>query len=601
MAGLCEGGNESPGSLKANKLQKLEEKRQKAERRKKREEKRKQKQIMKMKEKEAREMNLKIAIEERKLLIAQRKLESIRLLDELFERVKDKDKINKDKLQDKERELRNKLVKKYKSVQEQQLEEQREKLLQTIEGKNKLRSVLASTSKKPDTAEQSSGSSDSSSEEDSSNSTELTSHRETSWKEKQDFDGKKYHFVSQYKDRYWYQSKHYFEDTQSYMYPYDDRGGPALHSDFFKTYHNQRFPPNMRFNHRGGFYPRRRGFYVPRWQRNSRGGQGYRNFAAQGFSSDSFYYDDVTNDYYRYFQKLAKGKRNDASDATSEDTLSVVIPDRGHFPLIQGAGQCLGQDHTQSLGPDQDLVPGLGPINISGRVQDLGHKENLVHDHGAIQKLGQSLETDRSHVQSGVMVSRQEVQLENIGETVIFQWVEKVRELLQQLQLQASSEEEECVVDLPTECSDTKTKSTAGPEIIHGDTITDRKSVFQGHAAFVFSAEEVSLVLEELYKNKKVANATHNIYAYRIYKEDTKCSVQDCNDDGEAQAGGRLLHLLQILGLQNVMVVVTRWYGGVHLGPDRFRHINNAARQVLDLAGLIESANQPKKGKKKNS
>ncbi|XP_069695440.1 A-kinase anchor protein 17A [Periplaneta americana] len=338
-------------------LQKLEEKRQKAERRKKREEKRKQKQIMKMKEKEAREMNLKIAIEERKLLIAQRKLESIRLLDELFERVKankqkelgakkedttekkvikekqkkddkilkkkqDKDKINKDKLQDKERELRNKLVKKYKSVQEQQLEEQREKLLQTIEGKNKLRSVLASTSKKPDTAEQSSGSSDSSSEEDSSNSTELTSHRETSWKEKQDFDGKKYHFVSQYKDRYWYQSKHYFEDTQSYMYPYDDRGGPALHSDFFKTYHNQRFPPNMRFNHRGGFYPRRRGFYVPRWQRNSRGGQGYRNFAAQGFSSDSFYYDDVTNDYYRYFQKLAKGKRNDASDATSEDTLS---------------------------------------------------------------------------------------------------------------------------------------------------------------------------------------------------------------------------------------------------------------------------------------
>lgn len=33
-------------------------------------------------------MNYKIAVEERKLLIAQRKLESIRLLDDLFERVK---------------------------------------------------------------------------------------------------------------------------------------------------------------------------------------------------------------------------------------------------------------------------------------------------------------------------------------------------------------------------------------------------------------------------------------------------------------------------------------------------------------------------------
>lgn len=37
----------------------------------------------------------------------------------------------------------------------------------------------------------------------------------------------------------------------------------------------------------------------------------------------------------------------------------------------------------------------------------------------------------------------------------------------------------------------------------------------------------------------------------------------------------------------NVVVVVTRWYGGVHLGGDRFRHINNAARQVLELSGLL--------------
>lgn len=66
----------------------MEEKHQKAERQKRREEKRKQRQLMKLKDKETREMNMKIAIEERKLLIAQRKLESIRLLDELFERVK---------------------------------------------------------------------------------------------------------------------------------------------------------------------------------------------------------------------------------------------------------------------------------------------------------------------------------------------------------------------------------------------------------------------------------------------------------------------------------------------------------------------------------
>jgi hypothetical protein len=86
--------------------------------------------------------------------------------------------------------LRTKLVRKYKSAQEQQLEEQREKLLQTIEGKNKLRSVLASTSKKPNRRDQSSESSTSSSAEekdkssssDSSDSMSARERRETSWK-----------------------------------------------------------------------------------------------------------------------------------------------------------------------------------------------------------------------------------------------------------------------------------------------------------------------------------------------------------------------------------------------------------------------------------
>lgn len=42
-----------------------------------------------------------------------------------------------------------------------------------------------------------------------------------------------------------------------------------------------------------------------------------------------------------------------------------------------------------------------------------------------------------------------------------------------------------------------------------------------------------------------------------------------------------------------MLVVVSRWFGGIHLGPNRFQHINNAARQVLEQAGLI---NTNKKG-----
>lgn len=99
-----------------------------------------------------------------------------------------------------------------------------------------------------------------------------------------------------------------------------------MYQDFFKGY--QRFPThNLRFQHRGGFYPRRRGFYIPRWQKYSRGGHGsYRNFQMQDFTSDSScYYDNMTNDYYRYFQKLAKGDKGEGSSGTqSQDSQSVT-------------------------------------------------------------------------------------------------------------------------------------------------------------------------------------------------------------------------------------------------------------------------------------
>ena len=37
---------------------------------------------------------------------------------------------------------------------------------------------------------------------------------------------------------------------------------------------------------------------------------------------------------------------------------------------------------------------------------------------------------------------------------------------------------------------------------------------------------------------------------------------------------------LQIADARDVYVVVSRWFGGIMLGPDRFKHINNAARHV---------------------
>ena len=81
-----------------------------------------------------------------------------------------------------------------------------------------------------------------------------------------------------------------------------------------------------------------------------------------------------------------------------------------------------------------------------------------------------------------------------------------------------------------------------------------------------------------------LTNISTDITAWRIRGENG-VQYQDCDDDGETAAGGRVLHLLELMGVWDAMVVVTRWYGGIHLGPDRFRIINLTARDAIVKAG----------------
>lgn len=52
------------------------------------------------------------------------------------------------------------------------------------------------------------------------------------------------------------------------------------------------------------------------------------------------------------------------------------------------------------------------------------------------------------------------------------------------------------------------------------------------------------------------------------------------DDDGEKYAGKRLEKVLNEMGVQGT-VVVARWYGGILLGPVRFTHIENVAREAV--------------------
>lgn len=204
------------------------------------------------------------------------------------------------------------------------------------------------------------------------------------------------------------------------------------------------------------------------------------------------------------------------------------------------------------------------------------------------------------------------------GSPCIFDLVEEACQRLQQWSDDASTGRQEqqalerngqqhaSTPDQPADPDDSQSVELLDkePPWIPSDVFTEKKSVFVARAAPVTSPQEAKSYLAHLLAtDKKVAKATHNITAWRIHgANDT--AFQDCDDDGETAAGGRLLHLMQLMDIWGVMVVVTRWYGGVQLGPDRFRLINSAARDAFVKGGFVkgdtksEGSNIKKKGKK---
>ena len=152
----------------------------------------------------------------------------------------------------------------------------------------------------------------------------------------------------------------------------------------------------------------------------------------------------------------------------------------------------------------------------------------------------------------------------------------------------------------PAQPQDPDPVSTEPPPWILSDVFTENKSTFVAHVAHVTSPSQARAhVAHLLASDKRIRSATHNMTAWRI-RGPGGVSFQDCDDDGETAAGARLLHLMQLMELWDAMVVVTRWYGGVKLGPRRFAVINAVARDGFVRAGMVvdkENEKDKRKGR----
>jgi uncharacterized YigZ family protein len=107
-----------------------------------------------------------------------------------------------------------------------------------------------------------------------------------------------------------------------------------------------------------------------------------------------------------------------------------------------------------------------------------------------------------------------------------------------------------------------------------------RKSRFLAQAAPVGSAAEAIAFVEAAGD----ATATHNCWAYRIG------DAYRFNDDGEpgGTAGRPMLQAIDGQGCDRVVVVVTRWYGGIKLGAGGLaRAYGGTAAECLRLAPRV--------------
>jgi putative IMPACT (imprinted ancient) family translation regulator len=112
----------------------------------------------------------------------------------------------------------------------------------------------------------------------------------------------------------------------------------------------------------------------------------------------------------------------------------------------------------------------------------------------------------------------------------------------------------------------------------------------------VQSRDEVEAFRSSILMDKRCQRATHNIMAYRFVDPVTRLVCSDCDDDGESAAGGRLAEMIRLMGCDGVVAIVSRWFGGTLLGPDRFKLINNTARSLLEAHGY--GGKDREKGKK---
>ena len=117
--------------------------------------------------------------------------------------------------------------------------------------------------------------------------------------------------------------------------------------------------------------------------------------------------------------------------------------------------------------------------------------------------------------------------------------------------------------------------------------MTEKKSKFIANIYYIQNIQDA----EEKIKNikKLYHDAKHNCIAYRTLEEGRL--IEKSSDDGEPSgtAGAPMLNLLQKNNLCNVLVIVTRYFGGILLGTGGLvRAYTDVTQKVIEKSILVK-------------
>ena len=122
------------------------------------------------------------------------------------------------------------------------------------------------------------------------------------------------------------------------------------------------------------------------------------------------------------------------------------------------------------------------------------------------------------------------------------------------------------------------------------EEIEEKKSKFIANLMYVESEEEVQNRIKEI--KKKYYDARHNCFAYRIIEGEN--IVQRSSDDGEPSgtAGAPILNILEKNNVVNILVVVTRYFGGILLGTGGLvKAYSEATLKSIENNQIVEREN----------